>query len=53
MGGDVARMRTINITYIIFVGKPEGKGRHVKPGNRQNILKTGFRMSTGSNGGLV
>lgn len=53
MGGDVARMRTKNITYIIFVGKPEGTGRHVKLGNIWNILKTGFRMSTVSNGGLV
>jgi hypothetical protein len=43
----------MNITYIIFVGKPEGKGRDVKPENRWNILKTGLRMSTGSNGGLV
>jgi hypothetical protein len=53
MDGDVARMRAMNITHIIFVVKPEGKGRHVKLGNRWNILKTGFRMSTVSNGGLV
>jgi len=53
MGGDVACTRGMNITYIVFVGEPEGKGRHVKPGNRWNIPKTGFRMSTGSYGGLV
>jgi hypothetical protein len=52
MGGDVERMRAKNITYIIFAGKPERK-RHVKLGNRWNIFKTGFRMSTVSNGGLV
>jgi hypothetical protein len=53
MGGGVACTRAINITYIVFVGKPEGEVRHVKPGNRWNISKTGFKMSTGSNGALV
>jgi hypothetical protein len=53
MDGDVARTTAMNITYIIFVGKPEGRRRHVKPGHNCNILKTGFRMSSGFNGGLV
>lgn len=53
MSGDVARTRAINITYIVFVGKPKRKGRHAKPGHRWNILKTGISMSTGYNGELI